>query len=75
MPKFKVGDFIMYQSDDTPETDYYKITAFRDRHYVVDIYTTATNLCRRTNCRGAIDAVDADFILYHPVLPTQIRRP
>lgn len=74
MPKFKVGDYIMYNHDST-RTDYYKITAFRDRHYVVSIYDTTTNLCRRTNCTGSIAGVDEDFILYHPPHLSQIRRP
>lgn len=74
MPKFKIDDYIEYASD-TPRSDYYKITAFRDRHYVVDIYDTTTNLCRRTNCTGSIDAVDEDFILYYPPHLSQIRRP
>lgn len=74
MPKFKIGDYIMFRSDH-PRTDYYKIVAFRQNLYVVDIYVTSTNELRRTNCTGAIDGVDAEFILYRPVLPTQIRRP
>lgn len=74
MPKFKIGDYIMFRSD-SPRSDYYKIVAFRQNSYVVNIYSTSANEIRRTNCTGAIDAVDTDFILYHPVLPTQIRRP
>lgn len=74
MPKFKIGDYIMFRSD-SHRSDYYKIVAFRQNSYVVDIYVTSTNERRRTNCAGAIDTVDTDFILYHPVLPTQIRRP
>ena len=75
MPKFKIGDCIMYNNSDTPRSDYYKVTAFRGHDYVVDIYDTATNFCRRTNCIGAINAVDEDFILYHPSHLSQIRRP
>ena len=74
MPKFKIGDYIMFRNDRTRD-DYYKVVAFRQNSYVVDIYVTSTNELRRTNCTGRVDVVDEEFALYHPVLPTQIRRP
>lgn len=74
MPKFKVGDFIIFNRS-APRYDYYKIVGIRQTSYVVDVYNMLTDELRRANCTGSIIGIDTEFIPYHPVNLTQIRRP